>query len=158
MFFSNYDLTRKVESNCSCHDDPLVSGNFLEGLSPWLVQGPKVVSTAMAVDWWEVILLGTWSNLIFCLRHKPIIAKPFWLTSLPLHTKRGWLLKHAVQVFSLKCRVGRQKAIKLKHILTLYASSRVAHFLSPQRRNELVVRLGMKRSALTKSTRSLHGT
>ena len=57
--FSNFDLTRKVESNRICHDDPLVSGIFLEGLSPRLVRRPKVVRAALAVDLCEVSSLGT---------------------------------------------------------------------------------------------------
>ena len=56
---SNFDLTRNVESNRSCHDDPLVSGNFWKAHHHEWCEGPKVVSAALAVDLYEVSLLGT---------------------------------------------------------------------------------------------------
>ena len=119
--FSNIDLTRKVESNRICHDDPLVSGIFWKAYHQDWCDGPKVVSAALAVDLCEVSLLGTWSNLIFCLRHKPINWSK-WKRFLPslfclqvLHTKE-WAGYWSMLCRSshLKCRVGRQRAIKLK--------------------------------------------
>ena len=57
--FSNIDLTRKVESNRICHDDPLVSGIFWKAYHQDWCDGPKVVRAALAVDLCEVSSLGT---------------------------------------------------------------------------------------------------